>query len=258
MLNFDFSKLQEKDFKEDSVREFIHCATFETIRLFAPKDSKQSQKNSRLEIVLSLKLTSPTITGSNEKITFTRFLDYVLYVVSKPHCVLDAKVPKVEISTQSKTERQAFYYVINPELKAPFYALCNGKSLTLFEANGQNLSKEFLCEGLFINGFDNETFALLSTSIQSLKQTLAQDSKTPKKPDTWYLARELPKAILSPKKQAKSRYFGCTAYFTRQSWDIVTQNIKNFTDKGDVVLEIDSKGERKVLKDGRKQNTPIL
>ncbi|WP_181562860.1 hypothetical protein [Helicobacter sp. 10-6591] len=44
MLNFDFSKLQEKDFKEDSVREFIHCATFETIRLFAPKDSKQSQK----------------------------------------------------------------------------------------------------------------------------------------------------------------------------------------------------------------------
>ena len=258
MLNFDFSKLQEKDFKEDSVREFIHCATFETIRLFALKDSKQSQKNSRLEIVLSLKLTSPTITGSNEKITFTRFLDYVLYVVSKPHCVLDAKAPKVEISTQSKTERQAFYYAINPELKAPFYALCNGKSLTLFEANGQNLSKEFLCEGLFINGFDNETFALLSTSIQSLKQTLAQDSKTPKKPDTWYLARELPKAILSPKKQAKSRYFGCTAYFTRQSWDIVTQNIKNFTDKGDVVLEIDSKGERKVLKDGRKQNTPIL
>ncbi|RAX51511.1 type I restriction enzyme HsdR N-terminal domain-containing protein [Helicobacter sp. 11-8110] len=258
MLNFDFSKLQEKDFKEDSVREFIHCATFETIRLFAPKDSKQSQKNSRLEIVLSLKLTSPTITGSNEKITFTRFLDYVLYVVSKPHCVLDAKAPKVEISTQSKTERQAFYYVINPELKAPFYALCNGKSLTLFEANGQNLSKEFLCEELFINGFDNETFALLSTSIQSLKQTLAQDSKTPKKPDTWYLARELPKAILSPKKQAKSRYFGCTAYFTRRSWDIVTQNIKNFTDKGDVVLEIDSKGERKVLKDGRKQNTPIL
>lgn len=187
-----------------------------------------------------------------KKITFTRFLDYVLYVVSKPHCVLDAKVPKVEISTQSKTERQAFYYAINPELKAPFYALCNGKSLTLFEANGQNLSKEFLCEELFINGFDNETFALLSTSIQSLKQTLAQDSKTPKKPDTWYLARELPKAILSPKKRAKARYFGCTAYFTRQSWDIVTQNIKNFTDKGDVVLEIESKGERKVLEDGRR------
>lgn len=114
-------------------------------------------------MVLSLKLTSPTITGSNKKITFTRFLDYALYVDSKPHCVLDARAPKVEISTQSKTERQAFYYAINPELKAPFYALCNGKSLTLFEANGQNLSKEFLCEELFINGFDNETFALLSS-----------------------------------------------------------------------------------------------
>ncbi|MBD5165771.1 DNA methyltransferase [Helicobacter sp.] len=43
--------------------------------------------------------------------------------------------------------------------------------------------------------------------------------------------------MVNPKKQAKARYFGCTAYFTRQSWDIVTQNIKNFTDKGDVVLD---------------------
>nr|WP_283249659.1 DNA methyltransferase [Helicobacter turcicus] len=59
----------------------------------------------------------------------------------------------------------------------------------------------------------------------------------PKKPDSWYLSRELPRAILKPQKRAKARYFGCTAYFTRQSWDIVTQNIKNFTDKGDVVLD---------------------
>lgn len=176
-----------------------------------------------------------------KKSTFTRFPDYVLYVDSKPHCVLDAKAPKVEIGAQSKAERQAFYYAINPELKAPFYALCNGKSLTLFETNGQNLLKEFSCEELFAKDFKNETFALLkqylTTPIVSLKQTLAQDSKTPKKPDEWYLSRELPKAIVNPKKQAKARYFGCTAYFTRQSWDIVTQNIKNFTDTGDVVLD---------------------
>lgn len=236
MNTFDFKTLENKDFKEDSVREFIIAPLLEQLG-FVFKDSTES----RLEMVLSLKLTSPTITGSNEKITFTRFPDYVLYVDSKPHCVLEIKAPQVEISAQSKAERQAFYYAINPELKAPFYALCNGKSLTLFETNGQNLLKEFLCKELFINNFNNEAFALLkqylTTPLESLKQTLSKDSKTPKKPDSWYLSRELPKAITNPQKQAKARYFGCTAYFTRQSWDIVTQNIKNFTDEGDVVLD---------------------
>lgn len=236
MLHFDFSKLQEKDFKEDSVREFIIAPLLKALG-FVLKDSTES----KLEMVLSLKLTSPTITGSNGKITFTRFPDYVLYVDSEPHCVLDAKAPSVKIDTQSEAERQAFYYAINPGLRASFYALCNGKSLTLFQTNGQNLLKEFLCKELFANNFKNEAFALLkqylTTPLESLKQILTEDSKTPKKPDSWYLSRELPKAITNPQKQAKARYFGCTAYFTRQSWDIVTQNIKNFTDEGDVVLD---------------------
>ncbi|AWI34488.1 DNA methyltransferase [Helicobacter apodemus] len=259
MNTFDFTTLENEDFKEDSVREFIIAPFLQELG-FVLKDSKQSQKNSKLEMALSLKLTSPTITGGNEKITFMCFPDYVLYVDSKPHCVLDAKVPKVEISTQSKTGRQAFYCAINPELKAPFYALCNGRSFTLFETNGQNLLREFSCEELF-NSLNchseglaeeskkdisalpqyNNSFAFLKQYLtaptESLKQTLARDSKTSKKPDSWYLSRELPRAITNPKKQAKARYFGCTAYFTRQSWDIVTQNIKNFTDEGDVVLD---------------------
>lgn len=234
---FDFTALENKDFKEDSVREFILVPLLQKLGFV----NRNLENPKPLELALSLKITTPTILGSNKKITFTRFPDYVLYVDSKPHCVLDAKEPKVEISAQSKAERQAFYYAINPELKAPFYALCNGKRFTLFETNGQNLLKEFSCEELFANHFENENFALLkqylTTPIESLRQTLAQDSKTPKKSEEWYLSRELPKAIVNPKKQAKARYFGCTAYFTRQSWDIVTQNIKNFTDKGDVVLD---------------------
>ena len=85
----------------------------------------------KLELVLSQKITSPTIVGSSEKINFTRFPDYVLYIDSKPHCVLDAKSPNVSINTQSKNERQAFYYTINPEIKAPYYTLCNGKYFVL-------------------------------------------------------------------------------------------------------------------------------
>ena len=50
---------------------------------------------------------------------------------------------------------------------------------------------------------------------------------TPKN-DDWYLGRTLPKPINKPQKQQKFRYYGCMAYFTRQSWDIVAQYIKNF------------------------------
>ncbi|MGI0440033.1 DNA methyltransferase [Helicobacter himalayensis] len=237
MNTFDFKILENKDFKEDSVRELLIAPLLKALG-FHLRDKENPKA---LEMTLSQKITSPTILGSNEKIALTRFPDYVLYVDSKPHCVLDAKAPKVKIDFQSKAERQAFYYAINPELKAPFYALCNGLEFNLFETNKQELLKNFSCEELFANNFKNEHFALLkqylTTPIESLRQSLAQDSKTPKKSEKWYLSRELPKAISKPQKQAKARYFGCTAYFTRQSWDIVTQNIKNFTDIGDVVLD---------------------
>lgn len=141
--HFDSTALESEDFKEDSVREFIIAPLLQNLG-FALKGSNKQE--SKLEMALSLKLTSPTITGSNEKSTFTRFPDYVLYVDSKPHCVLDAKAPKVEIGAQSKAERQAFYYAINPELKAPFYALCNGKSLTLFETNGVQANNKLIKE----------------------------------------------------------------------------------------------------------------
>ncbi len=105
MNTFDFTTLENEDFKEDSVREFIIAPFLQELG-FVLKDSKQSQKNSKLEMALSLKLTSPTITGSNEKITFTLFPDYALYVDSKPHCVLDAKVPKVKIDSVRQRDKR--------------------------------------------------------------------------------------------------------------------------------------------------------
>ncbi|MDE7173508.1 MAG: type I restriction enzyme HsdR N-terminal domain-containing protein [Helicobacter sp.] len=234
---FDFALLENEDFKEDSVREAILTPLLRELGFV----DRKLHNPRPLELARSLKITSPTIVGSNEKIILTRFPDYVLYVDSKPHCVLDAKSPHEIIQAQSKNERQVFYYAINPEMKTPFYALCNGKSFMLFETNGQILIKEFACEELFRHAFKNESFALLkqylTMPLESLRQNLAKDSKIPAKSEEWYLSRELPKAIVNPKKQAKARYFGCTAYFTRQSWDIVEKNILNFTDEGDVVLD---------------------
>ncbi|MBD5165772.1 type I restriction enzyme HsdR N-terminal domain-containing protein [Helicobacter sp.] len=203
----EFNFVFNEDFKEDSVREFIISPLLKELG-FALKSGKNP---TNLELVLSQTLHSPSVIGSNKKIEAKDIIvpDYMLYVDSKPHCVLDAKKPNVKINFQSKAERQAFYYAINSEIKSPFYALCNGKSFILFETNGQNLLKEFSCEELFANNFDNENFALLkqylTTPIESLKQTL-QDSKIPKKSEEWYLSREF-KGNRKSQKTSKSALF---------------------------------------------------
>ncbi len=143
MQTFNFSLLDSAGFKEDSVREFIISPLLKALGFVL-----KIKNANKLEMALSVPLSKPTITGSNEKITFTRFPDYVLYLDKKAHCVLDAKAPSVKVDMQSKAERQAFYYAINAELKAPYYALCNGKNFNLFETNGQNLLYDFVCEEL--------------------------------------------------------------------------------------------------------------
>lgn len=73
----------------------------------------------------------------------------------------------------------------------------------------------------------------LSTPLKDFKIP----SQTEQKDDNWYINKTLPNPINKPQKQAMARYFGCVAYFTRQSWDVVKNNIEHFTFKGDVVLD---------------------
>ena len=232
MLDFDFSLLDDKDFKEDSVREDIIAPLLKELG-FESKKSKEG-----LTLKRSVALNSDTILGSNKSIKAKDLIipDYVLYIDGKPQCVLDAKKPKVNISSASKSERQAFYYASNPQMKTPFYALCNGRSLILYQTSSQELILE-----IDLNTDLNSKFELLkqylTNPVETLRQDISGDNKKIKKSDDWYLSRELPNPIAKPKKFTKARYYGCTAYFTRQSWDIVTRNIKNFTDEGDIVLD---------------------
>lgn len=225
LKNFDFSLLESKDFKEDSVRAFIIDKILEALG-FVLKNDKKPQK---LEMVLSKTLKTQIQIGSNTTIQKDLTPDYMLFVEGKAHCILDAKAPNVKIHKDSKAEKQAKSYLL--AYPSPFYALCNGKSFVLFKADTQ--------ETLLEIDIEKE----LSSKFNALKNFIAtplNSTPTPKKSkqsDEWYLSREIPKAILNPQKQAKFRYFGCNAYFTRQSWDIVAQNIKAFTNEGDIVLD---------------------
>lgn len=223
--NFDFSLLESEDFKEDSVREFIIAPILAHLGFVA----KNPNKPAALEISLSKTAKTSIQIGSNKTIDTDLTPDYMLFVNGKAQCILDAKAPNVKIHKDSKAEKQAKSYLL--AYPSPFYALCNGKAFVLFKADTQETLLEIDIEKE-LNSKLNALKKLIATPLNS-----PQTPTNPQQSDEWYLSREIPKAILNPKKQAKHRYFGCTAYFTRQSWDVVTDNIKAFTDKGDVVLD---------------------
>lgn len=225
LKNFDFSLLESKDFKEDSVRAFIIDKILEALG-FVLKNDKKPQK---LEMVLSKTLKTQIQIGSNTTIQKDLTPDYMLFVEGKAHCILDAKAPNVKIHKDSKAEKQAKSYLL--AYPSPFYALCNGKSFVLFKADTQETLLEINIEKELNSKF-NALKNFIATPLNS-----APTPKKSKQSDEWYLSREIPKAILNPKKQEAKRHFGCNAYFTRQSWDIVAQNIKAFTNEGDVVLD---------------------
>lgn len=223
LTDFDFALLDNDDFKEDSVREFIIAPILADLG-FVIKNDKNPQK---LELVLSKTLKAQIQIGSNKSIDTDLTPDYLLCVDSKAHCILDAKAPKIDINKGSKAQKQALSYMLAFECER--YALCNGHKFVIFNAQGVVIEVDL----------SNELDSKFKELQQILtKQKAQESSKIPsKKPDEWYLAREIPKPILKPKKQIANRYFGCMPYFTKQSWDIVAQNIKAFTNEGDIVLD---------------------
>lgn len=225
LKNFDFSLLESKDFKEDSVRAFIIDKILEALG-FVLKNDKKPQK---LEMVLSKTLKTQIQIGSNTTIQKDLTPDYMLFVEGKAHCILDAKAPNVKIHKDNKAEKQAKSYLL--AYPSPFYALCNGKSFVLFKADTQETLSEIDIEKELNSKF-NALKNFIATPLNS-----APTPKKSKQSDEWYLSREIPKAILKPRKQIANRYFGTMPYFTKQSWDIVAQNIKAFTNEGDIVLD---------------------
>ena len=223
LKDFDFALLDNEDFKEDSVRSFIIDKILESLGFVAQNPNNPN----RLEISLSKSREVDIQIGSNTKIQKKLTPDYLLLVDSRVHCILDAKAPKIDINKGSKAQKQALSYMLAFECE--LYALCNGRKFIVFNAQGVALEVDLSNE---LESKLTELKALLT------KQKAQESSKIPnKKPDEWYLSREIPKAILKPRKQIANRYFGCMPYFTKQSWDIVAQNIKAFTAEGDIVLD---------------------
>jgi hypothetical protein len=222
--NFDFKKLQDSNFKEDSVREEIIMPLLNYFGWGVDKHKK---------IIRSKKLNNPLITIRSIKQNVHVFPDYLLEYNGQNIFVLDAKAPNADIESGKNVE-QVYYYSIHQEIKCRFFGLINGFLFTIFE---QSKDKAILTINLT---------NITPTDIQNLEQFLGNIKEESYKiidEDFDYLSRSIPAPVGKIKKRAKRRHYGVHPYFTKQSWDVLQNHIKAFSKPQDVVLDSFGGGE---------------
>jgi 16S rRNA G966 N2-methylase RsmD len=220
---FDFSQLHSPDFKEDSVREVL------ILPLLQKLGYEQSQ------IVRSKSLQHPFLKIGSQKRPITLVPDYLVKVDDSYAWVLDAKAPHEDIKTGDNVA-QVYSYSIHPEVRAKFFALCNGWTFSLFR---QDVAEAILYFKLTeIVDYWEEFSAYLSPgSFQSGKTfSYVTVQKSVRATEFDYLNRPLLEEI-AVKKRAAKRHFGVHGYFTKQAWNVVNEYIQHFSQKGDLVLD---------------------
>ncbi|GHT12411.1 hypothetical protein FACS1894170_07200 [Planctomycetales bacterium] len=162
--------------------------------------------------------------------------DYVLKFGNSFVCVIDAKEPQESIIKQENIE-QAYSYANAYDIRSKYFALCNGLEFALFKTDVERPCLLHFALSEIDQHWDN------------LKQKLSPDSFQTGKPieyekndngntfdNTTYCRKLLPDSI-PIRRQIAQRHFGVHPYFTKQSWDIVQNCIKNYSKPGDIVLD---------------------
>lgn len=118
--DFDFSVIDSKTFKEDSVREEIILPILKVLGYAASGENR---------ILRSKALEHPFLTVGSKNKPITLIPDYLLTVGGNFTFVLDAKAPGEEIKSGRNFE-QVYSYAVHPEIRVELFALCNGASLS--------------------------------------------------------------------------------------------------------------------------------
>jgi len=121
--NFDFSILDDPEFKEDAVREELVFPILKRLGYSAHGTAR---------IIRSRSLVHPFVMIGSQKRRINIIPDYLLTLEDKNGFVLDAKAPSVAIAKSENVE-QVYSYAIHPDVRVPIYALCNGLNLVVYD-----------------------------------------------------------------------------------------------------------------------------
>ncbi len=224
--NLDFQTIAANpDFKEDSVREVIILPILNALGY--------TQGN----IVRSKTLKHPYLKIGSKKRPVNLVPDYALKVENNFAWVLDAKAPNQKIINDDNVE-QVYSYATHPEIRSNYFALSNGLEFSLFRtADTDKPILFFLINEIEENWKDLKLY-LSPDSFQIGKNFTYETTTATAKPKGQfdYGNRPLLEEIPVKKQQAK-RHFGVHGYFTKQTWNVVADYIKNFSKPGDLVLD---------------------
>ncbi|MDR0546261.1 MAG: type I restriction enzyme HsdR N-terminal domain-containing protein [Dysgonamonadaceae bacterium] len=214
-----YSIVNNPDFKEASVR----------LQIINPilKEFGYEGQNIVEEKAVKIK------TGSKKPATDI-YADYALRVNNNFVCVVEAKAPDKSIN--DNIIEQAFSYAFHFEIRSAYFAICNGVEFHHYKTNIERMPL------LRFNVADIEEY------WEKLAMYLAPTSFLPEnllcfKNQTGLNAQQFDyvnRPLLDEipvKKQAAKRHFGVHGYFTRQSWNVVQEYIKNYTKPDDLVLD---------------------
>jgi len=219
----DFKKIaSDPDFKEDSVREVIILPII--------KELGYTQEN----IVRSKTLQHPFLKIGSKKRPVNLVPDYSLKVENNFAWVLDAKAPNQKIINDDNVE-QVYSYATHPEIRSNYFTLCNGLEFSVYRtADTDKPILFFELENIEAN-WEDLKLLLAPTSFQ-VGKNFVYEPKTAYKTGFNYNNRPLLEEI-PVKKRAARRHFGVHGYFTKQTWNVVAEYIKNFSKPGDLVLD---------------------
>lgn len=122
LSDFDFSILDNPEFKEDAVREEIIFPILKELGYSASGENK---------IVRSRRLKHPYVSIGSQQKAIHIIPDYVMEINNIPCWICEAKAPAVNI-LDIKHTGQAYSYAIHPDIHAKYFALCNGREFLLY------------------------------------------------------------------------------------------------------------------------------
>ncbi|MCL2074150.1 MAG: hypothetical protein FWH18_09525, partial [Marinilabiliaceae bacterium] len=162
--------------------------------------------------------------------------DYILKVEDIYAWVLDAKSPNQSV-TDSDNVEQVYGYSSHPEVRSTYFALCNGLEFALYRRELTNTPILYFWLEEIEHYWEKLKMFLSPSSFQIGKNINYDTTNATARPTTFdYATRPLLEEI-PVKKQAAKRHFGVHGYFTRQSWNVVADYIRNFSKPGDLVLD---------------------
>lgn len=165
LSDFDFSILNDPEFKEDSVREEIITPILKALGYSATGNNR---------IIRSRHLKHNFISVGSQRKEVTLIPDYVLEIDHSPAWILEAKSPSEKILSAG-LEEQAYSYAIHPEIRAKYYALCNGVEFLLYSINEYKPVLHFSLTYLDIYWEEIKRILSPATFKQNISKKFAKD-----------------------------------------------------------------------------------